>query len=151
MALHHGIDAKLYRNTGTFGTPVLNVVDNCRDLTIGLEKNESDVTTRGNNGWRAIAGVLKDLTIEFNMIADGDDDDYVAFRDAFFNNTNVEVFAMSADVDDSDSDGIRATCVVMGFTRNEPLEEALNIDVVLRPAYGTTPAWVDGTTYGAYD
>jgi hypothetical protein len=152
MALRLGIDAKLYRNTGTFGTPVLNVVDNCRDLTLGLEKNEADVTTRGNDGWRAIVGVLKDATIEFNMIADGADDDYIAFRDAFLTNDDVEVFVMSADVDEADSEGLRATCSVLGFTRNEPLEEALNIDVTLRPTYNTNaPEWVDGSDIAAYD
>jgi hypothetical protein len=152
MALRLGIDAKLYRNTGNYATPVLNPVDNCRDLTLGLEKNEADVTTRGNDGWRALVGVLKEATIEFNMIADGADEDYIAFRDAFLNNTNIEVFVMSADVDEADSEGLRATCSVLGFTRNEPLEEALNIDVTLRPTYNTNaPEWVDGSDIAAYD
>lgn len=152
MGLRLGLEAKLYRNTGTFGTPVLNEVGNCRDLTLNLEKNEADVTVRANAGWRAIVGVLKDATIEFSMIADGADDDYIAFRDAFLNNTTLDVFVMSSDVDNTDSEGLRATVSVMNFTRNEPLEEALTVDVTIRPTYSANaPAWVTGTTYGAYD
>jgi predicted secreted protein len=159
MGLRLGLEAKLYRNTGTLGSasPTLNPIDNCRDLTITLEKNEADVTTRGANGWRQLVGVLKDATIEFSMIKDGADADYVAIRDAFYAAsapaTQLDIFVMSADVDESDSEGIRAVCIVTGLTDNQPLEEAQTVDVTLRPTYfpAMPPAVVTGTTYGAYD
>jgi hypothetical protein len=155
MGLRVGLEAKLYRNTGTAGSasPTLNEVGNCRDLTLGMEKNTTDVTVRANNGWRANKGVLKDGTIEWSMIADGEDADYVAFRDAFLNNTDVDIFVMSSDVDNADSEGLRAVVSINNFTRNEPLEEALTVDITAQPTYfpAMPPHWVTGSTYGAYD
>ena len=155
MAIRVGLEAKLYRNTGVLGaaTPTMVAVNNCRDLTLGLEKNEADVTTRGNNGWRALIGVLKEATIEFSMIADGEDPDYVEFRDTFLAasapETQVDVVVYSADKALPDAEGLRAVCIVLNFTRNEPLEEALTVDVTLRPTYfpSLAPGWVEGPTF----
>ena len=61
MAVKLGLDAKLFRNTGTFATPTWNEITNVRDVTLNLEAGEADVTTRGNNGWRATVATLKDL------------------------------------------------------------------------------------------
>jgi hypothetical protein len=67
MGVRLGLDAKLYRNTGTYAAPVWNEVKNVKDLTLNLEAGEADVTTRGNNGWRATLATLKDGSVEFEM------------------------------------------------------------------------------------
>lgn len=156
MAAVLGLEAVIYRNTGTYGTPVLSPVTNVKDLTLNLEKGTTDVTTRATNGWRTMIGVLKDATIDFQMIWDTSDTHFAAIKDAFLATSlaaqTLEFFIMSADVDTSGSEGLRASCMVEKFTRNEPLEEAITVDVTIRPTSATNaPAWVTGSTYAAYD
>ena len=94
MAIRLGLDAKLYRNTGTIGSNLWSVVDNVRDVTLNLETGEADVTTRGNDGWRATVGTLKDAGIEFEMVWDTADAGFTAIKDAYFANTLIGLAAM---------------------------------------------------------
>ena len=45
MGAKRGLDLKLYRNSGTFGAPNWNEVDNVRDLTLGLTSEEGDASS----------------------------------------------------------------------------------------------------------
>jgi len=63
-------------------------------------------------------------------------------RDAYLNNTTLEVVALDGPVTgtgSSGSQGLRAVCNVTGFSRSEPLEEALSVSVTLKPAYSVNP------------
>lgn len=150
MAIKLGLDAKLYLDDqASYASPTWTEVTNCKDLTLTLEKNDADVTTRGGNGWRAIVGVLKDATIEFTMIWDTDDANFQIIKDAFLAtaNTPVNIAVMDGDIETAGSEGFRALCIVTNFTRNEPLEEALTVDVSLRPTYfpADPPEWLEIT------
>ncbi|MGL6097131.1 MAG: phage tail tube protein [Fimbriiglobus sp.] len=139
MGARLGLDAKLYRNTGSFLAPAWDEVDNVKDVTLTLEAGEADVTTRGNNGWRATVATLKDAGIEFEMVWDSADPDFSAFRDAFLNRGAVEVAVMDGPIAQSGSQGLRATCMVTKFTRTEPLEEAITVAVTIKPTFSDNP------------
>ena len=139
MAARPGLDAKLYRNTGSFAAPAWNEVSNVKDVTLTLEAGEADVTTRGNNGWRATVATLKDAGIEFEMVWDSADPDFAAVRDAFLNRGAVEVAVMDGPIATSGSQGLRATCMVTKFTRTEPLEEAITVAVTIKPTFSANP------------
>lgn len=140
MAIKLGLDAKLYIDDESgYTSPSWKLIDNCRDLTLTLEKNEADVTTRGNNGWRAMVSVLKDASVEFKMIWDTEDSNFILIKDAYLatsapDNT-INIAVMDGDITTTGSEGLRALMIVSSFTRNEPLEEALTVDVKLRPTY----------------
>ena len=145
MATRLGMDAKLYRNTGTYAAPTWVEVSNVKDVTLNLEKGEADVTTRANQGWRATVGTLKDASIEFQMVWDTVDAGFDAIRQAFFNNTPLEFAVMDGDITDPDSEGLRATFDIFNFTRNEALEEAILVDVSIKPTYAdNAPEWITG-------
>ena len=145
MATRLGMDAKLYRNTGTYAAPTWVEVSNVKDVTLNLEKGEADVTTRANAGWRATVGTLKDASIEFQMVWDTVDAGFDAIRQAFFNNTPLEFAVMDGDITDLDSEGLRATFDIFNFTRNEALEEAILVDVSIKPTYAANaPEWITG-------
>lgn len=145
MATRLGMDAKLYRNTGTYALPTWVEVSNVKDVTLNLEKGEADVTTRANQGWRATVGTLKDASIEFQMVWDTVDAGFDAIRQAFFNNTPLEFAVMDGDITDPDSEGLRATFDIFNFTRNEALEEAILVDVSIKPTYAANaPEWMTG-------
>lgn len=140
MAIRLGLDAKLYiDDESSYASPTWSEVTNCRDLTLTLEKNEADVTVRGNNGWRAMVSVLKDATVEFSMIWDTEDPNFQIIKDAFLATSSptntVNIAVMDGDITTPGSEGLRALMIVSSFTRNEKLEEALTVDVKLRPTY----------------
>lgn len=151
MAITLGKDAKLYRlTTGSraawpaSGSPAnLDVIPNVRDLTLNLEKNEADVTTRGNDGWRGTVGVLKDGSVEFQMLWDSADADFIALRDAWLNDTDIVLAVLDGDKDTPGVQGLYADFQVTNFSRNEPLEDAVSTDVTVKPSVGLlSPEWI---------
>ncbi len=134
-----GMEAKLYRNDGTYASPTWVEVLNLKDLTLNLEAGEADVTTRGNAGWRATIASLKDGSIEFDMLWDTADANFTAIRSAFFAGTDVEFAVMDGDVAGSGSQGLRATMAITSFSRNEALEEAISVSVTCKPTYSANP------------
>jgi hypothetical protein len=143
MAVKLGMDAKLNRNTGSFASPTWNPIPNVKDLTLSLETGEADATTRGNNGWRATVATLKDASLEFEMVWDTEDDDFTAIRNAFLNNTPVEMAVLDGAHNVVGSQGLRASFMVTSFTRNEPLEEAITVSVSMKVTYSANaPAWM---------
>ena len=145
MATRLGMDAKIYRNGGSYASPTWTEIANVKDVTLNLEKGEADVTTRANNGWRATVGTLKDASIEFQMVWDTEDAGFDAIRQAFFDNTPIEFAVMDGLITDPDSEGLLATCAILNFTRNEALEEAIMVDVTINPTYAeNAPEWITG-------
>lgn len=145
MSVRLGLDAVLYRNTGAPGTALWISVNNVRDVTLNLETGEADVTTRGNNGWRATVGTLKDASIEFEMVWDTEDANFTALKNAFFDGTPIELAVMDGDMTVAGAQGLRAVCRVLNFTRTESLEEALTVSVTAKPTYSVLPpSWLVG-------
>jgi len=144
MSVKLGMDAKLYRNTGTYETPTWVEITNAKDVNLNLEKGEADVTTRANQGWRATVGTLKDGSVEFEMVWDTLDAGFTAIQEAYFDGTPLEVAVMDGDIATSGSQGLRATMTVTNFSRNEPLEEAITVSVTLKPTYAdNAPEWME--------
>lgn len=143
MSVKLGMQAKLYRNTATHETPLWDEMTNVKDLTLNLEKGQADVTTRGNNGWKASVGTLKDGGIEFEMVWDTEDEGFTAIRDAYLNDTALELAVMDGDITVAGSQGLRASFVVTNFSRKEPLEEGISVSVTLKVAYSdNAPEWM---------
>jgi len=100
------------------------------------------VTTRGNQGWRATVGTLKEGSVEFEMVWDSDDTGFTAIKNAYFNNTPIAL----AILDHENGEGLDADFSITNFSRNEPLEEAITVSVTAKPTYSTrAPAWVEGS------
>ena len=143
MTIKLGMEAKLYRNTATYATPTWSEITNARDVTLNLEAGEADASRRGGGGWRETLQALKDGNIEFEMLFDSSDAAFTALRDAFFNNTPLDVLALEGDVATSGNEGLRMVCAVTNFSRNEPLEETLTVNVTLKPTPNadSPPVW----------
>ena len=143
MGIKLGMEAKLYRNTGTYAVPVWAEMGNVRDLTLNLQTGEADVTVRQNGGWKASVATLKDASIEFEQLWDTSDAGFTAIQDAYFNNTSIEFAVMDGPIDESGSQGLRATMSILNFTREEPLEEAIKAKVSCKPTYAANaPQWM---------
>ena len=139
MSIRLGMQAKLYY--GAAGATATTELTNTKDVTLNLETGESDVTTRGNQGWRATIATLKNGSVEFETVWDTEDAGFTAIKDAYFNNTPIALTIL----DGEGGSGLDADFAVTNFTRNEPLEEAITVNVTVKPTYSTrAPTWVDG-------
>ena len=79
------------------------------------------------------------------MVWDTLDAGFDAIRQAFFNNSPLEFAVMDGVITDPDSEGLRATFDIFNFTRNEALEEAIMVDVSIKPTYAVNaPEWITG-------
>ena len=140
-------NAKLYRNSGSYGSPTWVEIDNVKDLTLNLDKDETDVTTRGSGGFKEFVDGMIDASIDWGMLWDTADANFTAIRTAFFAKTNIEFLILDGDEATAGSQGLRVTCMIKAFTRNETLGEALMVDVTIRPAKNANspPAWYTAT------
>jgi predicted secreted protein len=134
-------DACLYYNAGTYGSPSWSEITNVKDVTLNLDKDEVDVTTRASGGYKEFVDGLIDASISFNMLWDTEDTAFTAIRTAFFAKSAVEFLVLDGNV--TAGQGLRATCMVKSFSRNETLGEALTVDVEVRPVRNSdaAPAW----------
>jgi hypothetical protein len=133
MAVVLGLNAKLYRNSGPWGTPVWNEITDAIDVTATLDKGEAEVKRRGGQ-YRLHLLHLKEITIDFEMLHDTATDDYQILRDAYFSNTVLDILVLDGPSTGPGCSGVRAECGVKTFTSNQPLEEVLTDTVQLRPA-----------------
>jgi len=137
-----GLNAKLYRNTGTYGSPTWDEVTPVRDLSLNLETGEADGSSRGGGGWRQVLAGLKDGSVEFELVWESGDADFEAFRDAWLNQTLIDCWVLDGGSATSGSQGLRAEFSVTNFSRNEPLEEVLTAQVSMRPGVSSNaPSW----------
>ena len=138
MAIKLGLDAKLFR--GTAGTQGNIEVTNVKDVSLSLESGEADVTTRKAKGWKLSVATLKEASLEITILYDTEDEDFLAFKTAYFTNTPLSLFVTDGD---TTAHGLDADFSVTGFTVDQPLEEAVTVKVTAKPtASDRAPVWV---------
>ena len=138
MAIKLGLDAKLFR--GTAGTQGTIEVTNVKDVSLSLESGEADVTTRKAKGWKLSVATLKEASLEITILYETEDEDFLAFKEAYFSNTPISLFVTDGD---TTAHGLDADFSVTGFTVDQPLEEAVTVKVTAKPtASDRAPVWV---------
>ena len=97
---------------------------------------------RGNQGWKATVGTLKDASVEFEMVWDTADAGFTAIKNAYFNNSLIGLAAMDGDITVNGHQGLWADCSIIDFSRDEPLEDAISVKVTAKPTYSANaPIW----------
>lgn len=161
MGAKLGSNAKLYRlSTGTRATwnatigadgfthvgaapGALDEVPNCQDVTIPLEDDKADVSTRGNNGFKAYLNGLTDAPITINMVYDPSDADMLAFLKAKMKKETIALAILDGDKATTSSMGLWADFSVFKFEKAEPLNGAQTVNVEVAPGYSSVgPEWV---------
>lgn len=134
-----GLNGKLYRNTGTFGSPSWAEVSNVRDLTLSDSMSEADVTRRASGGWRETVVTLREASIDFDMVNVSGDTQLAAIRSAYNSRAAVEFAIMDGDIAVAGSRGIRATCQVVKFELSQELENAQMYSITIKPSPAANP------------
>lgn len=161
MPLKLGFNAKLYRSTSTrasWGTkdaegkaagagPTLDEVPNVKgDITVPIEKVKADVTTRGNAGWRASKGTIKDVEIEIQMVYDPSDTDVAALTKAFLTDAVIPLAFLDGPVATAGTEGLWADFEVTKMEKGEPMEGEQMVTFGVTPGYSAVPPeWVKVT------
>jgi len=142
MAIRLGMEATLnYKTGGQGGGGSWTELTNTKDVTLSLEAGEADVTTRANNGWRAIVATLKEASVEFEMVWDTGDAGFSAIKDAYLNNAIIGLQILDGD----SGEGLQADFMITSFSRSEALEEAIMVSVTAKVTYSATaPSWIGG-------
>ena len=136
MGVKLGDEMKLYLcAAGIGGTPEWTEVPIVKDVTLSHSKGEADVSTRGGGGWKQTVGAMKEATIEFEMVWDTEDAAFQAVKDAYFDDTILGLAVMDGPIDENGSEGLWADCAILKFERNEPLENAVTVNVTAKPTY----------------
>lgn len=130
-----GMNAGLYQGAAGSTTPSsMSEVDNVRDVTLSMEAGEADITTRGNNGWRATAPTLRECTVEFQMVWKPGDTVFEAIKTAFLTAGTVALAVLDQKVGITGAQGPLGDFSITNFSRNEALEEAIVADVTAKLA-----------------
>ncbi len=147
MAHTIGIDGKLYYDATGAGVGSWTELTNAQDVRLPMSKSEADVTTRANNGFRAIVGVLKEVSVEFTMIYDPTEAGWVAMNAAFFADTIIGIAVMDGDIVTPGTEGFQADFEILTFEEDQSMEEAMKTNVVAKISFSSfTPAWTTITT-----
>lgn len=137
-----GTNCKLFRNTGSWASPVWVEVAGVRDATTSLERPDAEINYRGIT-FVTHAIAAKRLNAEAELVWASDNAGQQAIRDAYLNGTTIELWFVDGDTTTSGNQGARANWYVTNFSRQEPLEDVVIITAQFKPASGTAnaPEW----------
>jgi len=105
-------------------------MDNVQDVTLTLSKGEADVTTRGNEGWRATVGTLKECSAEWTMLHLPGDACYASIMDSYLNDTLLPMSFLT----ETNGEGPVGLWSITNVSREEPLEDAIKVSVTAKMA-----------------
>lgn len=132
-----GKNCKLYRNTGTWGSPTWVEVENVKDLTLNLAYQEADVSTRAGGGVSRAEPTLLDVSLEFDQVRDTDDADQTAILTAFFAGTLIDMAVSEAAIATAGTKYYRQEWKVLSGPQAEALADAKRISFTLKPCFSS--------------
>lgn len=149
MPLKDGWSGKIYRNTGSYGSPSLVELKNVRNVKQSNGWGKDDVTTRADGGVKTEAVVLREFSASFGMLADGGAD-VTAIKTAFDAGTPVEFFVMDGVATNTASRGYRVYAVIGKMDLDQDNAKKQSFDVELSPtARGTGDPALEAVVGGA--
>lgn len=124
----------LYRNTGTYATPVWNRITNRRDAAMGGTGVEADATDADSEFTEAIV-IERTLELSFQLKWSTGSDDWAALKTSFMTAPApaIEFAAMDGEITTSGSTGYRLTCNVTQFSESYPHKDVFVADVIAKP------------------
>ena len=129
-----GMNAKIYQGAAGGDLATLTEMSNVKDVTLNLEAGEADVTTRGNQGWRATAPTLRECTVEFEMLWKPGDAGFESVKTAFLSSGSLRLAVLTGEKATSGTEGPLGDFSITNFSRNEPLEEGVTVSVTAKLA-----------------
>jgi len=132
-----GMNAKVYRNTGTYGSPTWNEVTGISDFQ---RTGEWDVVKQAVRGNRVALTAKTFLNIEFTfkIQASLDDADYLAIAAAVDSDTPLDMLVLNASSTTVGARGVRADFLFTSHNEDQSAGAALFPEIKMMPTTATT-------------
>jgi len=134
-----GANGKLYRNTGSYGTPTWDLIPNCRSITGNHSMTDVNVSGRANGAAVAHEPGLVDFDFTLEMLYDPADTDMTTLITAFFARTGIEFALLDQASGTAGSFGTRAFCKLFNYKRPEEIDGIMSASFDIKNAYSTNP------------
>ena len=127
-----GLDYLLYRNTGTYGSPVWALMNNVQDEKEGSALAEAELNSRKSKEVQK-EPTLIERVFTWSMIKDETDADYVALRTAKDARTLVEFAFANGAIATTGTTYYRQECKLFGWEDEKPLTGGVVTSVTAKP------------------
>lgn len=109
---------------------------NATDVTTDLNKDRVEKTTRtdARTGYKTFVTTTASGTITTQLNFDEDDSDLETLEDAWYDGTIMSFCALSGAVGTTGSRGLAGNFEVQNFSRSEPRDGVMTVDVELAPS-----------------
>lgn len=128
-----GFKGKLYRNTGTYGSPTLTAVDEVGDVDVSLEFDSEEATSRESAGVKQEEPTLLGIEISGKIREDETSTNYIAIEAATYQRLPLDVWVLTLDKETVGSRGIRCDVKNHNWTVSQGLNGVQMRDFSLKP------------------
>lgn len=109
------------------------------EVTLELSKEMAEVLFRGNAGWMAKVGTIKDAPVKFKLVWNPDEPEFAVFLDSFTAGTVVGLQIL----DEDSGQGIQGDYEISKFSTPQEMKGVLMVDVEAELKYSATPpSWI---------
>ena len=129
-----GYSWKIYQNSGTYASPTWALIEDTRDITIGLTADELDDSSRDSSYKKYLSGML-DLSVNFQLRYRFDSTVHSALLAKVTGATVFEIAVVDGPIATSGSEGWRMYVQLTSHNLNLPIGDNTLIDFTARPAY----------------
>jgi hypothetical protein len=138
-----GYNCYAYYNAGSFGSPTWTVIDPIRDLTLPLEDEDVDASSRGSLGWKETEPGMADGSVEWDMLYGQTDTAFAALQAAYNGRTTIQLLILDGPQSTAGSQGLNAIMKINKFARKEELKGAVMTELKASPAKNASaaPSW----------
>lgn len=132
MAKKLGILARLYRNTGSYDTPIWTVMNGWSDAALRVAWDKADASTRDS---RVKGGVKTQLDLGFTGKYKVSDDNagYLALWGLTFNDDTIDLLILNGPIADNGVRGVRYDAQVYSAGEDQGLGVALFDEFTIDP------------------
>lgn len=143
------INAKIYRNTATFGTPTWVAVSLFENVSVDPRYVESASNSR-DSPFERVAATMAGCSITGRLKVKPGDAGYEALMDAFALRTPVDLLVLNAAKETEGARGVRGEFYVMAAGEDQTIQNRLYRDLELKLAdTDNPPKWAKVSDEGA--
>lgn len=132
------INAKLYRNTGTYGAPILSEVSLISDLSVTVAWDEASADARESR-IKQFRKTLLGLDFTGRLKKKIGDANYEAIMDAMLSDATLDLFILDGDKDTVGVRGWRCDAQIFSASEDQALGNVLYEDIIIKPSLETNP------------
>lgn len=133
---HVAVKAKLYRNSGTYGSPTWAALDLVKDVSTGSPWDMVDASVRGSRV-KLYAPTQIDFAINMTMRIDYADTGYQAIRAAAVSAAALDLLVLDGAITEEGAQGFRADFHVSLTAQDQAIGNVLYDSFDLKPGVAT--------------